>query len=161
MYALLKLIDLIVKRLDLVSNDVQSFVRELYVTRYEKALDYDKLLAAVNLDLYTERLCENSTSVMWSWPLCSCVSQLNLNETKDSIIHPSLLIHIKFDTAFTAKAVLFAQQIHQHSTRLNISNAVLQVVLEDSVEQWVNFLLPEVHTPLFVAYSSSCTYHMK
>lgn len=57
---------------------------------------------------------------------------------------------------FIEKSETIAREIHNEGQVYDLSIEVRLVILEDTAEQWVNFLLPELHTPVLFAACRNC-----
>ena len=58
--------------------------------------------------------------------------------------------------SFIEKSIVIAQEVYKKGQRYELDGAIRQVIVEDTVEQWVNFLLPELYTPVFFAKCRIC-----
>ena len=104
---------------------------ELFTTRYEIVFPINviELLKTQNQPF----ICPG-----FNWLSCSCSTSLPHN----------------FIQQFKIKSESAAIELIETINNMNeiIENYTILIIFEDYIEQWINFILPEVHTPLIVAY---------
>lgn len=160
LYAILIFIDVTVNVFFPAMNSA-TFLQNVYENRY-LSLFSDIEMEELLLDQY--RKMNKDVKIDLSWNDISCSNLLDLISVRTSYsdYEPNcgniskLYAGTGFEKSLISRSTLLMQVLFDDSLRFELSEHIMYNAFSDIIEQWVNFLLPELHTPLFFA---KCRHH--
>lgn len=156
LFALFRFVDVLIREFrfpEIASiQNVSQFMSNLFSSRYRNIFSDENIFAMdQSVNNVVTNICAGNLSYIQVNGNGNDLESADDKNIRGAPTGPYYMSH--FDVEFTRRASEVIRPLRQ----VNISFSVLRIIIDDTVEQWANFLLPEAVTPVVFALCRDIT----